>query len=174
MPAASPELTILTREDEPDKRLEILAEWFGAVGPKVEIEPPFYCDYGSNIYAENGLYMNFSCVILDCNRVNIGENLLCGPTYKFTLLFTPQTRKLDFLRQNSPLKLILAIMFGLVVAVLFVQESLLATIARSAQAVLLSKIFPQTSWRRGILAESSGIYLDVVRSTQSCDRLFGA
>ena len=68
-----------TREDEPDKRLEILAELFGAVGPKVEIEPPFYCDYGSNIYAGNGLYMNFGCVILDCNRVNIGENLLCGP-----------------------------------------------------------------------------------------------
>ena len=163
-----------TREDEPDKRLELIAQLFGAVGPKVEIEPPFYCDYGSNIYAGNGLYMNFGCVILDCNRVNIGENLLCGPWCKFTPLFTPRTRKLDFRVESSPLPLILAIMFGLAGAVLFVRESLLATIARSVQAVSLSKIFPQTSWRRGILAESSGIYLDVVRSTQSCDRLFGA
>ncbi|XZO02334.1 MAG: maltose acetyltransferase domain-containing protein [Microcoleus sp.] len=63
-----------TREDEASQRLEILAELFGTLGPKVEIEPPFYCDYGSNIYAGNGLYMNFGCVILDCNRVNIGEN----------------------------------------------------------------------------------------------------
>ncbi|MEG5044958.1 sugar O-acetyltransferase [Microcoleus sp. B4-C1] len=78
-----------TREDEPDKRLEILAEWFGAVGPKVEIEPPFYCDYGSNIYAGNGLYMNFGCVILDCNRVNIGENLLCGPNVQIYTAFHP-------------------------------------------------------------------------------------
>ncbi|MEG3973394.1 MULTISPECIES: sugar O-acetyltransferase [unclassified Microcoleus] len=78
-----------TREDEPDKRLEILAEWFGAIGPKVEIEPPFYCDYGSNIYAGNGLYMNFGCVILDCNRVNIGENLLCGPNVQIYTAFHP-------------------------------------------------------------------------------------
>ena len=26
----------------------------------------------------NGLYMNFGCIILDCNIVNIGENLLCS------------------------------------------------------------------------------------------------
>jgi maltose O-acetyltransferase len=78
-----------TREDEPDKRLEIIAQLFGAVGPKVEIEPPFYCDYGSNIYAGNGLYMNFGCVILDCNRVNIGENLLCGPTVQIYTAFHP-------------------------------------------------------------------------------------
>ena len=31
-----------TREDEPEKRLEIITELFGAAGPKVEIEPPFY------------------------------------------------------------------------------------------------------------------------------------
>lgn len=78
-----------TREDQPSERLEILAELFGAVGPKVEIESPFYCDYGSNIYAENGLYMNFGCVILDCNRVNIGENLLCGPQVQIYTAFHP-------------------------------------------------------------------------------------
>jgi maltose O-acetyltransferase len=78
-----------TREDELGERLEILAELFGAVGPKVEIDPPFYCDYGSNIYAGNGLYMNFGCVILDCNRVNIGENLLCGPQVQIYTAFHP-------------------------------------------------------------------------------------
>lgn len=78
-----------TREDEQPKRLEILAELFGSVGPKVEIEPPFYCDYGSNIYAANGLYMNFGCIILDCHQVNIGENLLCGPNVQIYTAFHP-------------------------------------------------------------------------------------
>ncbi len=78
-----------TREDQPSERLEILAELFATVGPKVEIESPFYCDYGSNIYAGNGLYMNFGCVILDCNRVNIGENLLCGPQVQIYTAFHP-------------------------------------------------------------------------------------
>ena len=78
-----------TREDEHSQRLKILAELFGAVGEKIEIEPPFYCDFGSNIYAGTGLYMNFGCVILDCHRVNIGENLLCGPNVQIYTAFHP-------------------------------------------------------------------------------------
>ncbi len=69
-----------TTEQESERRSQILLELFGAAGPMIEIEPPFYCDYGSNIYAGNGFYMNFGCVILDCNLVRIGENVLCGPT----------------------------------------------------------------------------------------------
>jgi maltose O-acetyltransferase len=45
----------------------------------VEIEPPFYCDYGKNIYAGNRFYANYGCVILDCNRVTIGDDVLFGP-----------------------------------------------------------------------------------------------
>lgn len=78
-----------TGEDELSERLEIIAELFGAIGPKFEIEPPFYCDYGSNIYAGNNLYLNFGCVILDCHRVNIGDNLLCGPRVQIYTAFHP-------------------------------------------------------------------------------------
>ena len=66
-------------------------------------------------------------------------------------------RKLDFLAENSPARLILEIMCGLVVAVSFAPELRSAIVARSAQSVLLSKISPQTSWLWGILAELSGI-----------------
>ncbi len=69
-----------TTEQESERRRQILFELFGAAGSTIEIEPPFYCDYGSNIYAGNGFYMNFGCVILDCNSVHIGENVLCGPS----------------------------------------------------------------------------------------------
>lgn len=61
------------------RRLAILSRLFGQIGPRVEIEPPFRCDYGYNIFAGDGLYMNFGCVVLDCAPVHIGENVLFGP-----------------------------------------------------------------------------------------------
>lgn len=66
-------------EEESSYRTELLNDLFGRVGPKVTIEPPFYCDYGSNIYAGDGFYMNFGCVILDCAEIRIGENVMFGP-----------------------------------------------------------------------------------------------
>lgn len=65
--------------DDPAGRCEILAQLLGAMGTKIEIEPPFYCDYGYNIIAGENLYMNFGCVVLDCNRVTIGQDVQCGP-----------------------------------------------------------------------------------------------
>ncbi len=68
-----------TTETEVQHRIALLSELFGRVGPHVEVEPPFYCDYGDNIHAGDGLYMNFGCVLLDCNRINIGRNVFMGP-----------------------------------------------------------------------------------------------
>lgn len=65
-------------EDIP-ARVAILKELFGATGARIEIEPPFHCDYGSHIYVGDNFYMNFDCVILDCARVEIGANVVCGP-----------------------------------------------------------------------------------------------
>lgn len=44
------------------------------------IEPPFRCDYGSNIRVGKHFYANFNCVILDVNRVDFGDNVLLGPS----------------------------------------------------------------------------------------------
>lgn len=66
-------------EDEPERRLALLRELLGRVGERTEIEPPFHCDYGSNIFAGDGLFMNFGCVILDCGRVDIGSNVFFAP-----------------------------------------------------------------------------------------------
>jgi maltose O-acetyltransferase len=68
-----------TTEDQIAERVALLHELFGDVGDRAEIEPPFRCDYGGNIYAGEGLYMNFDCVILDCAPVKIGNNVTCGP-----------------------------------------------------------------------------------------------
>ena len=90
--ASDPELVALRRrarslvrqyngstEDETDLRLTLLRDLFGSIGDGVEIEPPFYCDYGFNIHAGRALFMNFGCVVLDVNEVRIGNNFMCGP-----------------------------------------------------------------------------------------------
>jgi maltose O-acetyltransferase len=45
----------------------------------IYIEPPFYCDYGYNIYAGSWAYFNADCVILDTCPVRIGANVSIGP-----------------------------------------------------------------------------------------------
>ena len=65
--------------DEPDRRLRILHDLFGHLGSGAEIESPFYCDYGNNIRTGNRFYANFGCVVLDCNRITLGDDVLYGP-----------------------------------------------------------------------------------------------
>jgi len=64
---------------ESDDREGILRRLLGHIGEGVIIEPPFYCDYGTYIHLGNRVYMNFGCVILDCNEVRIGDNVMFGP-----------------------------------------------------------------------------------------------
>jgi maltose O-acetyltransferase len=69
----------LTSDEELGQRRAILRELLGRVGPDAWIEPPLYCDYGSNLLLGAGAYLNFGCVILDCNIVEIGRNVMFGP-----------------------------------------------------------------------------------------------
>lgn len=62
-----------------EERREIIRELFGAVGAGFEVRQPFFCDYGSNIYAGDNLFVNYDCVFLDCNVVRIGDNVMLGP-----------------------------------------------------------------------------------------------
>jgi maltose O-acetyltransferase len=43
------------------------------------IEPPFSCDYGTNIHLGSRVYLNFNCIILDVAPVTIGDRTLVGP-----------------------------------------------------------------------------------------------
>ena len=68
-----------SRDEERERRAEILRQLLGRVGGNVWIEPPFYCDYGSNILLGGNVCFNFNCVVLDPARVEIGSNVLFGP-----------------------------------------------------------------------------------------------
>ncbi|WP_373541437.1 sugar O-acetyltransferase [Chamaesiphon sp.] len=73
----------------PIQRQEILERWLGNIGSDIEIEPPFYCDYGTNIAVGNKFYANCGCIILDCNLVNIGDNVLFGPYVQVYTAYHP-------------------------------------------------------------------------------------
>lgn len=68
-----------TREADSEQRRRILTELLGAGGEDVWMQPPFYCDYGSNIFLGKKCFFNFNCVVLDVCRVQIGDHTLFGP-----------------------------------------------------------------------------------------------
>ncbi|MFO7180306.1 MAG: sugar O-acetyltransferase [Pseudomonadota bacterium] len=69
-----------TREAEQEERRRILCALFGAGGDSVSLQPPFYCDYGSNIELGERVFFNFGCVVLDVCSVRIGAFTLFGPS----------------------------------------------------------------------------------------------
>lgn len=75
-----------TREGEQEERRRILRELLGAGGDTVWMQPPFFCDYGSNIELGERVFFNFNCVVLDVCPVRIGEFTLFGPAVQ---IYTP-------------------------------------------------------------------------------------
>jgi len=75
-----------TRDAEDGKRRRILAALFGAGGDTVWMQPPFFCDYGSNIELGERVFFNFNCVVLDVCPVRIGSFTLFGPAVQ---IYTP-------------------------------------------------------------------------------------
>ncbi len=72
-----------SRPAETDKRREIIKILFGKTGKTFFIEPPFRCDYGYNIEIGENFYANYNCIILDCAKVIIGDNVLLAPNVSF-------------------------------------------------------------------------------------------
>ncbi|HEX4773561.1 MAG TPA: sugar O-acetyltransferase [Bryobacteraceae bacterium] len=68
-----------SREAELELRRQILLSLFGRGGDTALIQPPFYCDYGSNIELGERVFFNFNCIVLDVCRVQIGDYTQFGP-----------------------------------------------------------------------------------------------
>jgi len=60
-------------------RLALLRELLGRVDETVAIEPPFYCDYGSQIAFGSSVFVNFGAVFLDPAPITIGDHAQLGP-----------------------------------------------------------------------------------------------
>jgi maltose O-acetyltransferase len=68
-----------TRTSQSSERRRIVQQLFGDGGDSVHVEPPFHCDYGSNIHVGAQVFFNFGCVVLDVCEVRIGDYTLFGP-----------------------------------------------------------------------------------------------
>jgi maltose O-acetyltransferase len=62
-----------TREADRDLRRQLVITIFGKGGDTVSLQPPFYCDYGSNIELGERVFFNFNCIVLDVCKVVIGD-----------------------------------------------------------------------------------------------------
>ena len=58
---------------------QILSTLLPNAATDLYIEPPFFCDYGYNIYTGEKVFFNFNCVLLDVMPIRIGSNVLFGP-----------------------------------------------------------------------------------------------
>jgi maltose O-acetyltransferase len=94
--------------NEVEKRGSILRSLLGSAGMPFFIEPPFRCDYGYNIYIGKNFYANYNCIILDCCRVSIGDNVMFGPSVS---LFTAG-HPIHHLTRNSGLEYAFPITIG--------------------------------------------------------------
>ncbi len=89
-----------TREAQQEERRRILRELFAAGGDSVLMQPPFFCDYGSNIELGERVFFNFNCVVLDVCPVRIGSFTLFGPAVQIYTAMHPldaeQRRREEF------------------------------------------------------------------------------
>ena len=94
-----------TTDEQVLLRREILRDLIGKYGKGLVIEPPFYCDYGSNISLGDKVYFNFNCVVLDVNKVTIGNNVLFGPNVQIYTATHPMEYKIraEWLESGDPI-----------------------------------------------------------------------
>ncbi len=70
-------LNFMDRSDF-DGIAEVVKELFGK-SDRAFVNPPFYCDYGTNIQVGKNFFANYNCMIIDVARVRIGDNCQMAP-----------------------------------------------------------------------------------------------
>lgn len=78
-----------TLSEDTENKNRILKELLGNIEENVWITPPFYVDYGNNIYIGNNTEINMNCTFLDDNKIVIGKNGLIAPNVQIYTAFHP-------------------------------------------------------------------------------------
>ncbi len=79
------------------------AEALAALGEGAVIQPPYRCDYGAQIAIGARSFLNFGCMLRDCARIVIGQEVQIGPEVQFGTATHPidaATRRAA--RQSAP------------------------------------------------------------------------
>lgn len=90
------------------KRTSLIKKILKKTGKQILVEPNFWCDYGYNISVGENFYMNHNCVILDCAKVEFGDNVFVAPNCGFYTAGHP----LDFAKRNKGLEFAKSIKVG--------------------------------------------------------------
>lgn len=83
-----------TRERDQELRRSLLVQLFGSGGDSVWMQPPFFCDYGSNIRLGRRVFFNFNCIVLDVCEVTVGDFTLFGPAVQIYTATHPMNAEL--------------------------------------------------------------------------------
>ncbi|MEG2081821.1 MAG: sugar O-acetyltransferase [Oscillospiraceae bacterium] len=67
----------------------ILNDLLGGRGLNLWITPPFFVDYGNNIFFGDNCEVNMNCTFLDDNKIIIGDNALIAPNVQIYTAFHP-------------------------------------------------------------------------------------
>lgn len=91
-----------------EEREAILRKILGKAGKNIWVEQPFFCDYGYNITAGDNLFLNHNCQILDCTKVQFGDNVFVAPNCCLSTAGHP----LDSQQRNTGLEFAKPIVIG--------------------------------------------------------------
>ncbi len=61
------------------ERLHAIKKILGKTGEKIDVLPPFKCDYGYHIEVGENFFANYNFTVLDGNYIRIGDNVLIAP-----------------------------------------------------------------------------------------------
>ncbi len=78
-----------TSYDADPERRAMLDQLLGSAGANLNIQAPFYCDYGTHITIGANGFVNFNCIFLDCARITIGINFQCAPSVQLYTAYHP-------------------------------------------------------------------------------------
>jgi maltose O-acetyltransferase len=90
------------------ERQQILRELFETCGDGVTVKPNLRVDYGFNVHLGARSFMNYDCVLLDCHRIEIGEDVQMGPGVHIYTASHP----LDANQRHTGLELALPVSIG--------------------------------------------------------------
>jgi len=94
--------------DDHEARRNAITALLGAIGERVRVEPPFHCDYGVNIHLGDDVYINVSCIVIDCASVRIGDRVLVASGVQLVTA----THPVDAAERRIGLELALPIAIG--------------------------------------------------------------
>lgn len=86
----------LADSEDLEEKNRILTELLGGRGENLWITPPFYVDYGNNIFFGNNCEVNMNCTFLDDNKIIIGDNALIAPNVQIYTAFHPANARERF------------------------------------------------------------------------------